>query len=111
MSVHATRRRERSFGTFARRLRNALGEAIHETILYGSTARGEATESSDVDVLVVFEEPIESEHREVVSRIAFEVGLEYDVAITYQVQSKARFDARQDSPYLKNVLQDGRFHE
>lgn len=111
MSVQATRRREQSFEEFARRLTDALGEAIHEIILYGSTARGEATETSDVDILVVLEGTVEENHREVVSIVAFEVGLDYDVAISYHLQSKERFDAQRDSPFLKNVIRDGRFYD
>lgn len=111
MSVQATRRRERSFEEFARKLADALGEQIHEIILYGSTARGEATETSDVDVLVILEETPKENHRTVISTLAFEVGLDYDVAISYHLQSKERFDARQDSPFLKNVVQDGRFYD
>lgn len=107
MSVQAIRRRERSFEEFARRLTDALGKTVHEIILYGSTARGEATETSDVDVLVVLEDSAGEHQREVVSTLAFEVGLEYDVAISYHIQSKERFDSRRDSPFLKNVVRDG----
>lgn len=110
MSVSATRRRERSFDEFARRLREELGDAVHEIVLYGSTARGEATETSDVDVLVVVDGPIREDQREVVSRLAFDVGLEYDVAISYHVQSRERFESRRSDPFLQNVRRDGRFH-
>ena len=111
MSGQATRRREQSFEVFARRVTDVLGGAVHQIILYGSTARGEATETSDVDVLIVLTEPTERIHRDVISTHAFEVGLEYDVAISYHIQSKDRFDSRQHSPFLQNILQDGRVHE
>lgn len=110
MSVQATRRRERSFEAFAQRVEDALGEAVHEIILYGSTARREATETSDVDVLVVLEQPANEKQREAISTLAFEVGLEYDVAISYHIQSRERFEARRTTPFLKRVLRDGRFH-
>lgn len=110
MSVRATRRREQSFEAFARRVKDALGDAVQEIILYGSTARGEATETSDVDVLVVLEQTADGNPREVISTLAFEVGLEYDVAISYHIQSKERFETRQTAPFLKHVLQDGRFY-
>lgn len=104
MSVQATRWRERSFEAFARRVEDALGEAVHEIIHYGSTARGEATETSDVDVLVVLQQPATEEQGEVVSTLASEVGLEYDVAISYHVQSRERFEARRTTLFFKRVL-------
>lgn len=110
MSVQATRRREQAFDAFARRVKDALGDEVHEIILYGSTARGEATETSDVDVLIVLENNGKSNQREVISTLAFEVGVEFDVAITYTIQSTERFDAAQTTPFLRNVLRDGRFH-
>lgn len=110
MSVQATRRRERSFEAYARRVEDALGEAVHEIILHGSTARSEATETSDVDVLVVLEQPATEMQREVISTLAFEVGLEYDVAISYHILSRERFETRRNTPFLKRVLRDGRFH-
>lgn len=109
MSVQATRRREQAFDAFARGVKDALGDEVHEIVLYGSTARGEATETSDVDVLVVLERT-DGNRREEISRLAFEVGLEYDVAISYHVQSRERFESRRTAPFLKNVLRDGRFH-
>lgn len=110
MSVQATRRRERSFEAFARRVKDAIGEDVHEIILYGSTARGEATETSDVDVLIVLGRPRDSAQREMISTLAFEVGLEFDVAISYLIQSKERFESRQNAPFLKHVLREGRSH-
>ena len=109
MSVSATRRREQAFDEFARRVEAALGDEVYEIVLYGSTARGEATETSDVDVLVVLEQPSESQ-RDVISRLAFDVGLDYDVAMSYHIQSKERFESRRTDPFLKNVRRDGRFH-
>jgi predicted nucleotidyltransferase len=50
MSTQATQCRERAFKEFAEAVQDAFGERIHEIILYGSTARGEATKQSDVDV-------------------------------------------------------------
>lgn len=45
MSTQATQQRERAFEEFAQTAHEALGEHIHEIILYGSTARGERSNS------------------------------------------------------------------
>ena len=109
MSIQATRRRVEAFEAFAGDVKDALGDEVHEIVLYGSTARGEATETSDVDVLVVLERT-DGNQRAVISTLAFEIGLEYDVAISYHIQSKDRFESRRTDPFLKHVLRDGRRH-
>ena len=38
---------------FARDVRRVLGDNVVEVILFGSVARGEASEESDVDILVI----------------------------------------------------------
>lgn len=97
MSTEATERRERAFEEFARAAQEVLGERIHEIILYGSVARGEATERSDSkdDTGELFQ-------------LAFDIGLEHDVVITPYMQTKAHFESRQEFPFLKNVLSEGR---
>lgn len=105
MSSQATRRRERAFEAFAESIYDELGGHVHEIILYGSTARGEATERSDVDILVVLESDVDTD---AISRLAFDIGLEYDVAITAHTQTKERFEARKDHPFLRNVRREGR---
>jgi predicted nucleotidyltransferase len=105
MSTQATQSRERAFEEFAAAVQDAFGERIHEIILYGSTARGEATEQSDVDVLVVFND---TERPKELYGLAFDIGLEHGVVITPHVQTKDHFESRQDHPFLKNVLSEGR---
>lgn len=44
--------RETTFA-YARALREQLGESLEAVVLFGSVARGEATERSDIDLLIV----------------------------------------------------------
>ena len=44
-----------TLGRFAAALRERFGERLCEVVLFGSRARGDAHEDSDVDVLVVIE--------------------------------------------------------
>lgn len=103
----ATQRRERAFEAFAQAATESFGERIHEIILYGSVARGEATEKSDVDVLVIFEEMGNTDE---LFQLAFDVGMEYEVAIIPHLQTKKQFESRQEFPFLKSVLQEGRLY-
>lgn len=64
--------------SFVRILKEKHGNRIHKIVLFGSTARGEAEEESDVDVLVVADGVIQKE----VSKIAFQILLKYGVVIS-----------------------------
>jgi DNA-binding transcriptional ArsR family regulator len=100
---------EQAFQAFADRLTDACGEAIHEIILYGSVARGEAREHSDVDVLIIIEDESERDvvHDESVS-IAFDVMIEYGASVSKNIKTKAAFENQKDSSYLTAVRREGR---
>jgi predicted nucleotidyltransferase len=111
MSTQATRRREQAFEEFARTVREELGDHIHEIILYGSTARGEATEHSDVDVLIVMDETPQREHRDAIFGAAFNVCLEYGVDVIPNIYSQSEFQKRRKNPFLTDALNEGRVYD
>ncbi len=99
---------EQAFQAFADRLTDACGDHIHEIILYGSVARGEHRETSDVDVLIIIEdeEAREPVHDEAVS-IAFDVMIEYGASISKNIKTKDEFETQKDSSYLTAVRREG----
>jgi predicted nucleotidyltransferase len=99
---------EQAFETFADRLTDAVGEHIEEIILYGSVARGEAHDDSDVDVLIVIEDELGRETvREHASSIGIDVMIEYDVSISTMVKTNETMEEHQGSSFLQNVQNDG----
>jgi predicted nucleotidyltransferase len=48
---------------FARRVRALFGDRLARVLLFGSRARGDVTEESDIDVLVLVRMPVEEETR------------------------------------------------
>lgn len=68
-------------------LKEKYGDRIHRIILFGSTARGDDMEESDVDVLIVADGVTQKE----VSKIAFQILLKYGVVISPLVEEKKQF--------------------
>jgi len=91
-------------------LRAIFGEKLESVILYGSYARGDYDEESDVDVmakLYLTKEEIRA-YRPQVSKLAFEIGLNYDILLSIKLQDKAMFDRYFDAmPFFRNVAKDG----
>ncbi len=59
-----------------------------EIILYGSKVRGDFDEESDIDLLILIDGEVNSKVEEEISKIAYEIELEYDVIFGKIVESK-----------------------
>lgn len=91
----ADRAHERAAEAFAQRAQDALGNSIHESILFSSTVRRETRgRDSDVDMFVVLDS---TDHEEELNEIAFDVMLEYGVVVSVHTQSKEQFEHRKDT--------------
>ena len=83
------------------------GEKIKQVILYGSHVRGEATEDSDIDVLVVVAESLDpSEVRNRLSALLYDILLEKGELISVIVIPETLFNSY-NSPFLLNVREEG----
>jgi uncharacterized protein len=84
------------------RFRNA------EFILFGSKARGEADEYSDIDILVLLDhEPNISTEEEIID-IGFELEIKYDVVLGIIAHSRTFWDSRGIlMPIHKEIEKDG----
>ena len=97
--------RREVFRDFAERADEELGESIRKMVLYGSVARGDDTESSDVDVFVVVET---EEDLERLRDLAFDFGvLERGVSISVQGETEEEFEGFSSSSFLRNISRDG----
>lgn len=88
-------------------LQNFYKTRFNKIILYGSYARGEATEDSDIDVVAVIE-GIEDPMKELgkLSDIISQISLKYDTLISLYPISSEDFKNRY-SPMLLNVRKEG----
>jgi predicted nucleotidyltransferase len=98
-------RHREAFESFAERAEDELGGSLEKLVLYGSVARGEENESSDVDVFAVVES---EEDLERLRDVAYDIGvLDYGVSISVQGTISDKFDGFSDTSFLRNVDRDG----
>ncbi|MDO8137388.1 MAG: nucleotidyltransferase domain-containing protein [Candidatus Brocadiales bacterium] len=94
--------------TFSSRLKDLYRDRLDSIILYGSRARGEAEDGSDIDLLVVlkdFKDFWNEFHK--ISPIAGVVSLEHDVVISALPIKKADLEKGR-SPFILNVRKEGK---
>ena len=92
-------------------LREALaahyGERLSKLVLFGSQARGDAEEDSDIDVLVVLKgEVSDSEESRIMLEPIADICLEHSVVIQWFFVSESRYN-RNDDSFMRNVRHDG----
>ena len=93
---------------FLSRLREQFDDRIAHVWLFGSKARGDSDEESDVDLLIVDQDGDDT-LREAVGEITYHLSLERGVLLCEHVVSSWRFAqmrARQE-PLYRNVIREG----
>jgi predicted nucleotidyltransferase len=93
---------------FAERLREKFGSRVRWVRLYGSQARGDTSEQSDVDVLAVVSDLSWHEKGEAID-LGFDVSLVFGLHISPVVMAEADFDrlVALESSFAGNVLREG----
>ena len=84
---------------------------VKAVFLFGSYARGDYTENSDIDIVAVVHGSrmeLQQKLKEVWDRSA-EVGLENDIVVSPTVIPYDEFKKYQDTlPYYRNIMQEGK---
>lgn len=87
-----------------------FGDKLDAVILYGSYARGDYDEESDIDVMVrvKLERAELHQYTDTFVRLTSEIGLEYNVFVSVHLQDFETFDRfRDDLPFYANVIKEG----
>lgn len=73
--------------------KNVFGEKLDAVILYGSYARGEESEDSDIDIMVLADIPKEKLflYKKEFTHLTSELGLVYDTVITVTLKDTETF--------------------
>jgi predicted nucleotidyltransferase len=84
------------------RLKSLLQERVKldRLILFGSRARGDAEPDSDMDVMVILDEPTSRQSRKIVSDAAWEAGFDAGIVVVPIVVSRDRWDNGPDRASL-----------
>jgi predicted nucleotidyltransferase len=90
-----------------KKLKKLYGRRLKDIILYGSWARGEATEASDIDLLVMLKgKVVPGEEIDRMIDVITEMNLNYGVLISVYPVSEENY-ATLNSPLLINVRREG----
>lgn len=90
----------------AREFANTIrSDDIVKIILFGSVARGDDNEESDIDILIIRADS--DELSDEINSAAVDIILEKDEFISPHVMSEEHFNKTIDYPFLTNVLKEG----
>ena len=92
---------------FKKKVSDIYGPRLRKIILYGSYARGKATQNSDIDLMIVLSD-MESAFAEIdrLNDIKFGIGLDYEIYISTNPVSEDFF-SKSNLPIIKNVSREG----
>ena len=95
---------------FSEEVKKILGKSLRKIILYGSYARGDYTENSDIDIMILTTltdkeiEKIESN----IYNLAFDFLMDYGVDISVVIKNEEQFNYWLGAlPFYNNVQREG----
>lgn len=100
---------EKAVNELKEKLMQALGSKLKHMILYGSKARGDYNEDSDIDLLVVVDD-LDLETDDVISEIANDIELEYELIISAHTRSAKHYQEQLNNRinlFMDNVRKEG----
>lgn len=90
--------------------KSLFNNTLKDAYLYGSYARGDYHEESDIDILFVVDlEPSEiSGYRKAIASIASDLSLQHDITVSVIMKPVAQFKKYANvAPFYKNVIREG----
>ncbi|WP_461863532.1 nucleotidyltransferase domain-containing protein [Thermococcus sp.] len=94
--------KEKALNEFIERLKAQFPGRIERIVLFGSYARGDYDEESDIDVLIVGELSLDD-----ILSLIFEIMLKYGVLINAITENKEEFERLREASFHKIILSEG----
>jgi len=91
---------------FKAEIRKFVGSDLEKIFLFGSHARGDAVEGSDIDLLLVSNKKIPSGTMRKIRDISSSLSLRHDVVISEFLLTEKDFKEHK-TPFLLNVKREG----
>lgn len=95
---------------FAKQIREIYGDSLKKVVVYGSYARGDYQNNSDIDIMIL----VDANEAEInkkfnsVCDLAFDYELEYGIVISPLVKNEEHFMKWSETlPFYRNVKQEG----
>ena len=95
---------------YTKEIKKIYGDHLKSVILYGSYARGDYTNDSDVDIMILLDlDDMEiKQFRHELSSATYDFNLEHDIDIKPIAKSKVHFEKWMDAyPFYANVMKEG----
>ena len=95
---------------YAHDVRSMYGKTLEKIILYGSYARGDYNEDSDIDILILVNVPPSEERKKLdaLAEITADFNLAHDLYILPMLKSVETFSKwKQVDPFYQNVSKEG----
>ena len=97
---------------FVNEVNNLLGDRVKKIVLYGSYARGDFNEGSDIDIMVLTDLTDEEiiEYRDNISNIAYDIEEEndFDIYLSPLLKNLNKFNYWLEAlPFYMNVQKEG----
>ncbi|MEM9886815.1 MAG: nucleotidyltransferase domain-containing protein [Bacteroidota bacterium] len=93
---------------FAAKMETLYQDKLERILLFGSQARGDAAEDSDIDLLLLLNQEEVNPYREVpkITDVVFEINIKYNQLLFYLPMSLKRWENEQ-SFFIDNVKREG----
>ena len=102
--------RQKVLNSFSKMVKRILGKNLSRIIVYGSFARGDYTETSDIDIMILTalsKEEIEHVENQIFD-LAYDFELEYGIVINPILENESHFNYWLGAlPFYNNVEKEG----